>query len=153
MPPLLPILHACGDVAYGGLGVGFDDGALVLSRKEATAEESNAPVGWYRSTTLKHNVTRQILVFGSEAIQQPRPKARPRKRLLARAHLQAGAVVVHIVGVHRARAEFFALHGAYTRAIQHLEYAQRLVRRTNPQLVAKLTQRIQDLRTAIRMQS
>lgn len=55
-------------------------------------------------------------------------------------------------GVHLARAEFFFLHGAYHRAIQHLEYAQRLVARTNPQLEAKLVQRIQDLRTAIRIQ-
>ncbi len=58
----------------------------------------------------------------------------------------------NITGVHLARAEYFFLHGAYHRSIQHLEYAQRLVRRTNPQLVAKLGQRIQDLRTAIRMQ-
>ncbi len=58
----------------------------------------------------------------------------------------------NITGVHLARADYFFLHGAYHRAIQHLEYAQRLVRRTNPQLQAKLTQRIQDIRTAIRMQ-
>ncbi len=58
----------------------------------------------------------------------------------------------NITGVHLARADFFYLHGSYHRAIQHLEYAQRLVRRTNPQLQSKLTQRIQDLRTAIRMQ-
>ena len=58
----------------------------------------------------------------------------------------------NITGVHLARAEYFYLHGAYHRAIQHLEYAQRLVRRTNPQLQSKLTQRIQDIRTAIRMQ-
>lgn len=58
----------------------------------------------------------------------------------------------NITGVHLARAEYFFLHGGYHRAIQHLEYAQRLVQRTNPQLDARLTQRIQDLRTAIRMQ-
>lgn len=57
----------------------------------------------------------------------------------------------NITGVHLARAEFFYLHGQYHRSIQHLEYAQRLVHRTNPPLVAKLDQRIQDLRTAIRM--
>ncbi len=58
----------------------------------------------------------------------------------------------NITGVHLARADFFYLHGAYHRSIQHLEYAQRLVKRTNPQLEAKLSQRIQDMRTAIRMQ-
>ncbi len=56
----------------------------------------------------------------------------------------------NITGVHLARAEYFFFHGAYHRAIQHLEYAQRLVRRSNPQLTAKLTQKIQNLRTAIR---
>jgi len=58
----------------------------------------------------------------------------------------------NITGVHLARADFFYLHGAYHRSIQHLEYAQRLVRRTNPALLAKLSQRIQDMRTEIRMQ-
>ncbi len=58
----------------------------------------------------------------------------------------------NVAGVHLARADYFYLHGSYHRAIQHLEYAQRLVRRVNPQLQTKLAQRIQDLRTTIRMQ-
>lgn len=56
-----------------------------------------------------------------------------------------------IVGVHRARAEYFALHGAYQKAIAHLEYARRLVDRDNTQLHARLDQRIDDLRTALRV--
>jgi predicted Zn-dependent protease len=55
------------------------------------------------------------------------------------------------VAVHRARAEFFALHGAYHRAIQHLEYARRLVSHDNKQLHAMLDQRISDLRTELRI--
>ena len=51
-----------------------------------------------------------------------------------------------IVAVHRARAEFFALRGAYQKAIQHLEYARGLVE-DNYRLTAGLTQRILDLRT------
>ena len=58
----------------------------------------------------------------------------------------------NISGVHLARADYFYLHGANHRSIQHLEYAQRLLRRTNPQLEVKLRQRIQDLRTAIRVE-
>ena len=58
----------------------------------------------------------------------------------------------NITGVHLARADFFYLHGAYHRSIQHLEYAKRLVSRRNPQLQAKLNQRIQDMRTAIRIE-
>ncbi len=56
----------------------------------------------------------------------------------------------NIVGVHLARAEFFTLHGAYQRAIQHLEYARRLTSRKNEQLHARLDQRITDLRDKLR---
>jgi predicted Zn-dependent protease len=57
----------------------------------------------------------------------------------------------NIIGVHKARAEYFALHGAYQRAISHLEYARRLVSRQDTQSHAKLNQRIVDLRTALRV--
>lgn len=57
----------------------------------------------------------------------------------------------NISGVHIARAEYFLLHGAYSRSIQHLEYAKSLTRRNNPQLQAKLAQQIQDLKTIVRM--
>lgn len=56
-----------------------------------------------------------------------------------------------IIGVHRARAEYFALHGGYQKAIQHLEYARRLADRSNAQLLARLDQRIDDFRTALRV--
>ena len=54
-----------------------------------------------------------------------------------------------VIAVHRARAEFFVLHGGYSRAIQHLEYAQRLVSRADHRLRAQIDQRIRDLRTAL----
>ncbi|MCZ6619444.1 MAG: M48 family peptidase, partial [Gammaproteobacteria bacterium] len=57
----------------------------------------------------------------------------------------------NIVGVHRARAEFFALHGNYQKAIQHLQYARGLVSRNDTKLHARLDQRIDDLRAAIRI--
>lgn len=57
----------------------------------------------------------------------------------------------NIVGVHRARAEFFALHGAYQKAISHLEYARRIVDSSNRQLLARLDQRIDDFRHALRV--
>jgi beta-barrel assembly-enhancing protease len=56
-----------------------------------------------------------------------------------------------IIGVHRARAEFFAMHGSYQKAIHHLEYARRLADRSNAQLIARLDQRIDDFRTALRV--
>jgi len=58
----------------------------------------------------------------------------------------------NIVSVHRARAEFFALHGSYQKAIQHLQYARRLVSESDTKLHARLNQRIDDLRLALRTQ-
>jgi len=51
-----------------------------------------------------------------------------------------------IIAVHRARAEFFALHGAYARAVNHLEYARGLVDPKNFQLMARLDARLTDIR-------
>lgn len=53
------------------------------------------------------------------------------------------------IGVHRARAEYFALVGAYRMAIQHLDYAMRLVRAGDERMTARLAQRIIDLRTEL----
>lgn len=58
----------------------------------------------------------------------------------------------NIISVHRARAEFFALHGAYQKAIQHLQYARRLVSESDTKLHARLNQRIDDLRMAMRVE-
>ncbi len=50
------------------------------------------------------------------------------------------------IGVHQARAEYFALVGNYRSAIKHLEYARRLADPTNYQLNARLDQRLRDFR-------
>lgn len=87
----------------------------------------------------------------AEAVLERQSRARPKEVNVWYELAETAGLAGNITGVHLARAEYFYLHGGYHRAIQHLEYAQRLVQRTNPQLVAKLSQRIQDLRTAIRM--
>ena len=51
------------------------------------------------------------------------------------------------IGVHRARAEYFTLAGAFQMAIQHLDYARRLASAKDRYLIARLDQRIIDLRT------
>ena len=58
----------------------------------------------------------------------------------------------NIIGVHLARAQFFYLHAAYQRALQHLEYARRLTSHKDEAAVARLNQRIADLRTKLREQ-
>ncbi|NKC01114.1 MAG: M48 family metalloprotease [Pseudomonadales bacterium] len=87
----------------------------------------------------------------AEAVLERQSKAHPIDVDVWFELAETAGLAGNITGVHLARAEYFYLHGSFHRAIQHLEYAQRLVRRTNPPLVAKLSQRIQDLRTAIRM--
>ena len=58
--------------------------------------------------------------------------------------------------MHRARAEYFARVGAFRMSIQHLDYARRLVRPAQRpkhdderRLLARLDQRIIDLRTEL----
>ncbi|MDZ7825026.1 MAG: hypothetical protein U5R48_02085 [Gammaproteobacteria bacterium] len=46
---------------------------------------------------------------------------------------------------HRARAEYFQLHGNLQNALQHLNYALQLVENNYP-LTARLNQRVQDIR-------
>ena len=87
----------------------------------------------------------------AEAVLLRQSKVRPTDVDVWYELAETAGLAGNISGVHLARADFFYLHGAYHRSIQHLEYAQRLVRRTNPQLQAKLSQRIQDLRTEIRL--
>ena len=53
------------------------------------------------------------------------------------------------IGVHRARAEYFALVGDYRMAVQHIDYARRLVDEEDRRLLAGLDQRIIDLRTEL----
>ena len=53
------------------------------------------------------------------------------------------------VEVHRARAEYFALVGAYRMSIRHLDYARRLLAADETRLLAGLDQRIVDLRTEL----
>ena len=62
--------------------------------------------------------------------------------LLAETEVLAGSTI----GVHRARAEYFALHGDFNGAVRHLEYASRLVD-GDERLQSRLAQRIIDLRT------
>ncbi len=56
----------------------------------------------------------------------------------------------NIIGVHLARAEFYELHGAYQRTIQHLQYARHLADLENEPLLARLDQRINDIRNKMR---
>ena len=83
----------------------------------------------------------------AEIVLETQSKLRPTDTHIWFLLAETAGLASNITGVHLARAEYFYLHGALHRAIQHLEYAQRLVRESNPLLETKLAQRIQDLRT------
>ena len=57
------------------------------------------------------------------------------------------------IGVHTARAEYFALVGAHDKAIAHLGYARRLLARDDAERRAGIDQRIVDLRTEFEAQA
>ena len=121
--------------------------ALALLRRQLELNPDNPPLSEFYADALnadgRHEEAQAVLT----RITKQRPNDVDVWYELAETAGQAG----DITAVHLARADFFYLHGAYHRSIQHLEYAQRLISRTNPQLNAKLAQRIQDLRTEIRI--
>ena len=86
----------------------------------------------------------------AELLLESQAKRRPKDVNVWYELAETSGLAGNVTGVHLARAEYFYLNGAFHRAIQHLEYAQRLVDDENFQLEAKLTQKIQDLRTEIR---
>ncbi len=123
------------------------DQALTLLERQLLLNPDNPPLAMLYADALEKNEEYDI----AESILKRQSDLRPNDIDVWYALAEVSGKAGDIVGVHRARAEFFALHGAYTRAIQHLEYARRLVARTNKQLHAMLDQRINDLRTELRI--
>ena len=130
------------------IDAGFHRQAQTLLKQQLKINPDNTPLTMlYAKVLIKaHEYTE------AENVLERQAKVNPMDIDVWYELAETAGLAGNITGVHLARAEYFYLHGAYHRSIQHLEYAQRLVRRTNPQLVAKLGQRIQDLRTEIRMQ-
>jgi predicted Zn-dependent protease len=137
--------------AYAELLIAADRGehARRLLTRQLALNPDNAPLSILYARALNAEGRHEE----AEAVLLRQSQVRPNDVDVWYELAETSGLAGNITGVHLARADFFYLHGAYHRSIQHLEYAQRLVRRTNPQLQAKLSQRIQDLRTAIRMQA
>ncbi len=138
------------NAAYAELLIAADrhEQARKLLSNQLVLNPDNAPLAMLYARSLND----EGLHTEAEEVLMQQSKVNPNDVDVWYELAETAGLAGNITGVHLARADFFYLHGAYHRAIQHLEYAQRLVRRTNPQMQAKLTQRIQDLRTAIRMQ-
>ena len=125
---------------------GLADQAIKLLAHELVINPDNAPLSMLYAKAL---VAEGEFEMAENVLQRQSEVRRNDVDVwyeLAEVSGQAG----DILGVHLARAEFFALHGDYQRAIQHLEYAHRLASRSDTMLQARLDQRIIDLKTMIR---
>lgn len=138
------------NTAYAELLIEADRGPLArrLLRQQLALNPDNPPLSMLYARALNA----ESMYEEAETVLLDLSKKYPNDADVWYELAETAGLAGNITGVHLARADFFYLHGAYHRSIQHLEYAQRLVRRTNPQLQAKLSQRIQDMRTAIRIQ-
>ncbi len=123
------------------------DQALTLLERQLLLNPDNPPLAMLYADALMKNEEYDI----AESILKRQSELRPNDIDVWYDLAEVSGKAGDIVGVHRARAEFFALHGAYNRAIQHLEYARRLVNRSDTKLLAMLDQRINDLRTELRI--
>jgi predicted Zn-dependent protease len=126
---------------------GEHDQALTLLERQLLLNPDNPPLAMLYADALMKNEEYDI----AEQILRRQSELRPNDIDVWYELAEVSGKAGDIVAVHRARAEFFALHGAYHRAIQHLEYARRLVSHDNKQLHAMLDQRISDLRTELRI--
>ncbi|MCZ6459434.1 MAG: tetratricopeptide repeat protein, partial [Gammaproteobacteria bacterium] len=121
--------------------------ALTLLERQLVLNPDNPPLSMLYATALSKNGEYEV----AEVVLKRQSRTRPDDIDVWYDLAETAGKAGNIIGVHRARAEFFALHGAYTKAIQHLEYARRLVSQTDTQLHARLDQRINDLRTKLRI--
>ena len=120
--------------------------AIALLERELALNPNNAPLAMIYAQAL----VAEDRHLEAEAVLEAQSFARKNDVDVLYNLAEVAGLAGNIVGVHLARAEFFRLHGAYQRAIQHLQYARRLVSRSNQPLLARLEQRISDLRDKLR---
>ena len=123
------------------------DQALSLLERQLLLNPDNPPLAMLYADALTKNEEFDI----AETVLTRQSVLRPNDVDVWYNLAEVSGLAGDIISVHRARAEYFALHGAYNRAIQHLEYARRLSGSDNAQLNARLDQRINDLRTELRI--
>lgn len=124
------------------------DQAISLLERELAANPQNAPLSSLYADALVANGQ----YVAAEAVLQQQSFVNKADIDVWYDLAEVAGLAGNIIGVHLARAEFFELHGAYQRTIQHLQYARRLAGRGNEPLLARLDQRINDIRNKMREQ-
>ncbi len=120
--------------------------SIDLLQSSLTRLPDNYPL----SMLLAGALTADGRAIEAESVLTKQSKLRPLDVYVWYELAETAGLAGNVTAVHLARAEYFYLNGAFHRAIQHLQYAKRLVAKGNQQLAMKLGQRIQDLRTEIR---
>ncbi len=128
------------------IAAGKLDQAMRLLSHQLVINPDNAPMAMlYSQALIKAEDYSQ-----AQAVLKRQSIVRPNDAEVWYELAEVAGLAGDIVNVHLARAEFFTLHGGYQKAIQHLEYARRLIPGDNTQLVAKIDQRVRDLRDELR---
>ncbi|MEM1432655.1 MAG: M48 family metalloprotease [Pseudomonadota bacterium] len=122
------------------------DQARRLLAHQLVLNPDNAPLSMLYAQALSDSGETQQ----AQAVLTRQSRARPADVDIWYNLAEVAGLAGDIVAVHLARAEYFALHGGYQKAIQHLEYARRLVDRRNDEQLSRVDQRIIDLRTRLR---
>ena len=121
------------------------DEALALLERELAINPDNEPLTYFYALALnaaeRHADAADVLWHHTRANRDDIDVW----ELLA----ETAGLASDTIGVHRARAEYFARVGAFTMSIQHLDYARRLIQVDEHRLLASLDQRIVDLRTEL----
>lgn len=121
------------------------DEALTLLERELAINPDNAPFVFLYATAL--NARKR---YGeAAAVLRRHTRANPQDIDVWELLAETAGLAGDTIGVHRARAEYYALVGAYQMAVQHIDYARRLADEDNTHLTAGLDQRIVDLRTEL----
>ena len=127
------------------IGAGRTNEALALLNRELTINPDNEPLTFLHALALnaarRHGEAADVLW---RHVRVNRSDVDVWELLAETAGLAGDTI-----GVHRARAEYFALVGAYQMAIQHLDYARRLADPGDRYLSARLDQRVIDLRSEL----
>jgi tetratricopeptide (TPR) repeat protein len=144
---LAPLLGPAQSLAYTlaeaeiALERGDPDRAVARLEQELRDAPDNLPLVSAHARALSRSGRHPEAQKALERLANRRPNDARVWYELAETAGQAG----DIVAVHRARAEYFQLHGNLQNALQHLNYALQLVENNYP-LTARLNQRVQDIR-------
>ena len=117
--------------------------AMALLEQTLLLNPDNAPISMLYARAL--NTARRH--GDAQTVLQQQSRIRPDDADVWYELAETAGLAGRIIDVHRARAEYFALHGSYQNAIQHLQYARSLLSEDSHHLSLRLEQRIVDLRT------